>query len=74
VAYATEEILVVLILAGTAALSYSLPIGAAIAVLVAIVTTRIGKRSWPTRRAAAPTSSPKTTSARFRASWPAPRC
>jgi amino acid transporter len=39
VAYATEEILVVLILAGTAALSYSLPIGIAIAVLVAIVTT-----------------------------------
>jgi len=39
VAYATEEILLVLILAGTAALSYSLPIGIAIAVLVAIVTT-----------------------------------
>lgn len=39
VAYATEEILVVLILAGVAALSYSLPIGIAIAVLVAIVTT-----------------------------------
>jgi amino acid transporter len=39
VAYATEEILVVLILAGTAALSYSLPIAIAIAVLVAIVTT-----------------------------------
>jgi amino acid transporter len=39
VAYATEEILIILILAGTAALSYSLPIGIAIAVLVAIVTT-----------------------------------
>jgi amino acid transporter len=39
VAYATEEILLVLILAGTAALSYSLPIGLAIAGLVAIVTT-----------------------------------
>ncbi|HEX3178682.1 MAG TPA: APC family permease [Methylomirabilota bacterium] len=39
VAYATEEILLVLILAGTAALSYSLPIGLAIAALVAIVTT-----------------------------------
>jgi hypothetical protein len=39
VAYATEEILLVLVLAGTAALSYSLPIGIAIAILVAIVTT-----------------------------------
>jgi amino acid transporter len=37
VAYATEEILLVLILAGTAALSYSLPIGVAIALLIAIV-------------------------------------
>jgi amino acid transporter len=37
VAYATEEILLVLVLAGTAALSYSLPIGVAICVLIAIV-------------------------------------
>jgi amino acid transporter len=37
VAYATEEILLVLILAGTVALSYSLPIGVAIAALIAIV-------------------------------------
>ena len=37
VAYATEEILLVLILAGTAALSYSLPIGGGIAALLAIV-------------------------------------
>ena len=37
VAYATEEILLVLILAGTVALSYSLPIGIAIAILIAIV-------------------------------------
>ncbi|MGH7185659.1 MAG: APC family permease, partial [Pseudomonadota bacterium] len=37
VAYATEEILLVLVLAGTMALSYSLPIGIAIACLVAIV-------------------------------------
>ncbi len=37
VAYATEEILLVLILAGTIALSYSLPIGVAIALLIAIV-------------------------------------
>jgi len=39
VAYATEEILLVLILAGTAALSYSLPIGVAIALLIAIVVS-----------------------------------
>jgi amino acid transporter len=37
VAYATEEILLVLMVAGTVALSYSLPIGIAIAVLIAIV-------------------------------------
>jgi amino acid transporter len=39
VAYATEEILLVLMLAGIAALSYSLPIGFAIAVLIAIVVS-----------------------------------
>src|SRR5262245_7949038 len=39
VAYATEEILLVLALAGSAALSYSLPVGVAIAVLIAIVVT-----------------------------------
>jgi amino acid transporter len=39
VAYATEEILLVLIVAGTLALSYSLPIAIAISCLVAIVTT-----------------------------------
>jgi amino acid transporter len=39
VAYATEEILLVLILAGTAALSYSMPIAVAIAVLIAIVVS-----------------------------------
>src|SRR5881409_4088319 len=37
VAYATEEILLVLILAGSAALSYSLPIALGIAALLAIV-------------------------------------
>ena len=37
VAYATEEILLILILAGTVALSYSLPIGVAIAILIVIV-------------------------------------
>ena len=39
VAYATEEILLVLVLAGTAALSYSLPIGLGIAALILIVVT-----------------------------------
>ncbi|MBI4247519.1 MAG: APC family permease [Candidatus Rokubacteria bacterium] len=37
VAYATEEILLVLVLAGSAALSYSIPIGLAIAALIAVV-------------------------------------
>jgi len=39
VAYATEEILLVLVVAGTAALSYSLPIAITIAVLIAIVVS-----------------------------------
>src|SRR5438128_9526084 len=39
VAYATEEILLVLILGGSVALSYSLPIAVAIAVLIAIVVS-----------------------------------
>ena len=39
VAYATEEILLVLVLAGQAALSYSLPIGLAICGLIAIVVS-----------------------------------
>src|ERR671931_2433324 len=39
VAYATEEILLVLVLAGTVALSYSLPIGIAIALLIGIVVS-----------------------------------
>ena len=39
VAYATEEILLVLVLAGTAALSYSLPIAIAISILIAIVVS-----------------------------------
>ncbi len=39
VAYATEEILLVLVLAGAIALSYSLPIGIAITLLIAIVVS-----------------------------------
>ncbi len=49
VAYATEEILLVLILAGSAALSYSLPIALGIATLLAIVVTsyRQTVRAYP---------------------------
>jgi hypothetical protein len=39
VAYATEEILLILVLAGTVALHYSIPIGIAIAVLIAVVVS-----------------------------------
>jgi amino acid transporter len=39
VAYATEEILLILVLAGTVALHYSIPIGVAIAVLIAVVVS-----------------------------------
>ena len=39
VAYATEEILLVLVLAGTAALSFAIPIGIAIALLIAVVVS-----------------------------------
>ncbi|HEV8437381.1 MAG TPA: APC family permease [Methylomirabilota bacterium] len=39
VAYATEEILLILVLAGTAALGYSIPIGIAIAGLIAVVVS-----------------------------------
>ena len=37
VAYATEEILLILVLAGTAALAYAVPIGVAIGVVIAVV-------------------------------------
>ena len=49
VAYATEEMMLVLALAGAAALGFMLPIGAAIAVLLAIVVTsyRQTVRAYP---------------------------
>src|ERR671911_1559588 len=49
VAYATEEMMLVLTLAGAAALSYMMPIGFAIAVLLAIVITsyRQTVRAYP---------------------------
>jgi amino acid transporter len=39
VAYATEEILLILVLAGTVALSFSIPIGVAISLLIALVAS-----------------------------------
>jgi amino acid transporter len=39
VAYATEEILLILVLAGTAALGYSIPIGIAISALIVVVVS-----------------------------------
>jgi len=39
VAYATEEILLILVLAGTAALSFAIPIGVAICLLIALVAS-----------------------------------
>jgi amino acid transporter len=49
VSYATEEILLVLVLAGSVALSYSLPIAVGIAVLIGIVTTSYSQtiRAYP---------------------------
>lgn len=49
VAYATEEILYVLVLAGSAAMSYSLPIAVAIIVLLGIVVSSYGQtiRAYP---------------------------
>ena len=64
VAYATEEIMRVLLLAGTAALSASLPIGACWWCCCSSSAFRIARRSRPTPLAAAATSSPRTTWAR----------
>jgi amino acid transporter len=49
VSYATEEILLVLVLAGSVAFSYSLPIAIGIAVLIGIVTTSYSQtiRAYP---------------------------
>ena len=61
VAYATEEILHVLLLAGVGALALSLPIGAAIVLLLLFVgiSYRQTIKAYPP--AAAATSSPRTT-------------
>jgi len=69
VAYATEEILLVLILAGTAALSFSIPIGIAIALLIAVVVSSYRQTILAYPQGAAPTSSPRTTWARCPRSW-----
>jgi len=73
VAYATEEILLVLILAGSVALSYSLPIAVAIAVLIAIVVSSYRQTIHAYPRGAARTSSARTTWAPARGSSPARR-
>jgi hypothetical protein len=54
VAYATEEILLVLVLAGTAALTLSLPIALAISALVVIVVLSY-RQTIRARRTSAPT-------------------
>lgn len=62
VAYATEEILLALVVAGAALLNYQMGIAAAIAALIVIVSTSYFQtRSMPTRLAAAPISSPRIT-------------
>ena len=74
VAYATEEILLILVLAGSAALELSFPIAVAIAVLIAIVVSSYRQTILAYPQGAAPTSSPARTSAAIRASSPARRC
>ena len=59
-AYAIDEILLVLVLAGTAALSLTVPVSLAIALLLGIVAFSY-RRSGLTPRVAAATSSRKTT-------------
>jgi hypothetical protein len=72
-AYATEEILRVLVLAGASALILSLPVAIAIALLLAIVAASYRQIGLPTRPAAAPTPWPGQISACCpRSSRPAP--
>jgi hypothetical protein len=64
VAYATQEIVLVLGMAGSAALGLTLPITGLIIGLMLIVATSYRQTSRPTPSAAAPTGCPRTTSAR----------
>ena len=68
VAYGPDEILYVLILAGTAGVALDMPIAIAIAALLGIVAFSTARRSTPTRTAAARTPSPRRTWARAPAS------
>ena len=61
VAYATEEILLVLILAGTSAVAWSIPISLAILFLIVVLTISYRQIVTNTRRVAEPTSWPATT-------------
>ena len=73
VAYATEEILLILMLAGSAALGLSVPIAVAIGALIAIVVSSYRQTILAYPRAAAPTSSRARISAATPASSPARR-
>ena len=74
VAYATEEILRVLLLAGVGALALATPIAAVIAFLLVVVAFSYRQTIHATRAAAEPTSSPGRTWASTRGWWPRPPC
>lgn len=74
VAYATEEILRVLILVGVSALSFASPIAFVIATILAIVVFRTGRRSTRTRMEPAPTLWRKTISVKCRVLLLRQRC
>jgi hypothetical protein len=65
VAYGPEAMLAVLVLAGAAGLSYSLPVGGAIMFMMLAVGVPTARRSGLTRKAAAPTSWPARSSVAF---------
>ena len=74
VAYATEEVLRVLMIGGLSALSLGQPISLMIALLLLIVVFSYRKTSRPTPAAVAPTSLPATTWGRASGSRPLPPC
>src|SRR5881296_1277737 len=63
VAYATEEILLVLVLAGTAAVVWSIPISLSIVLLLAILTTSYRQSSLSIPKGVAPIPWPSPISA-----------
>ena len=74
VAYGPEAMLAVLILAGTAGLSYSLPVGGAIIFMMLAVGVPTGRPSELTLRVAVRTSWLGRTWAGYLASWLRPAC